>query len=137
MNDDLTLWKKHVMNWPGTHPLCVHATGRNLSAVLMLGISTLDSNLFFTTIFTNVLLIFTQAMLYDKHIHVCHVSFREDIELIKDAKERGMRVSCETTPHHLFLTAKVLNPSLALTLSLTHSYIPSHFKSIHLNLFRN
>jgi carbamoyl-phosphate synthase/aspartate carbamoyltransferase/dihydroorotase len=44
------------------------------------------------------------AAIYDKHVHVCHVSLKEEIILIKNAKERGIRVTCEVTPHHLFLT---------------------------------
>ena len=35
--------------------------------------------------------------------HVCHVSTRESVELVRRAKERGLRVSCETAPHYLLL----------------------------------
>ena len=35
--------------------------------------------------------------------HVCHVSTRESIELVRRAKARGLRVSCETAPHYLLL----------------------------------
>ena len=42
--------------------------------------------------------------LYDVPLHVVHVSRRSEIELIRTAKERGYRVTCEVTPHHLFLT---------------------------------
>ena len=34
----------------------------------------------------------------------CHISRREEIELIADAKGRGLPVTCEVTPHHLFLS---------------------------------
>ena len=43
--------------------------------------------------------------IYDRPIHVVHVSRREEIELIADAKGRGLPVTCEVSPHHLFLTA--------------------------------
>lgn len=36
--------------------------------------------------------------------HVCHVSTRESVELVRQAKARGVRVSCETAPHYLLLT---------------------------------
>ncbi len=42
--------------------------------------------------------------LYDVPLHVVHVSRRSEIELIMRAKERGYRVTCEVTPHHLFLS---------------------------------
>ena len=45
------------------------------------------------------------SQLYDVPLHVVHVSRRSEIELIARAKERGLPVTCEVTPHHLFLTA--------------------------------
>ncbi len=36
--------------------------------------------------------------------HVCHISTAESVELIRDAKRSGLRVSCETAPHYLVLT---------------------------------
>lgn len=35
--------------------------------------------------------------------HVCHISCRETVELIRRAKARGVRVTCETAPHYLTL----------------------------------
>ena len=35
--------------------------------------------------------------------HVCHVSAKESVELVRQAKVRGVRVSCETAPHYLLL----------------------------------
>ncbi|MCR4824355.1 MAG: dihydroorotase [Bacteroidales bacterium] len=35
--------------------------------------------------------------------HVCHISCAESVELIRTAKARGVRVSCETGPHYLTL----------------------------------
>lgn len=35
--------------------------------------------------------------------HVCHVSTKESVELIRQAKARGVRVTCETGPHYLVL----------------------------------
>ena len=36
--------------------------------------------------------------------HVCHVSARESVALIRRAKAEGLDVSCETAPHYLLLT---------------------------------
>ena len=35
--------------------------------------------------------------------HVCHVSAKESVELIRQAKRSGVNVSCETAPHYLVL----------------------------------
>ena len=35
--------------------------------------------------------------------HVCHISCRESVELIRDAKRSGVDVTCETAPHYLIL----------------------------------
>lgn len=37
------------------------------------------------------------------HYHVCHVSTKESIELVCHAKQLGINVTCEVTPHHLLL----------------------------------
>lgn len=38
------------------------------------------------------------------HYHVCHVSTKESVRVIRDAKKAGIRVTAEVTPHHLVLT---------------------------------
>jgi len=43
------------------------------------------------------------AATYGHPVHFCHISRREEIELIADAKMRGLPVTCEVTPHHLFM----------------------------------
>lgn len=40
--------------------------------------------------------------------HVCHISTRESVEVIRQAKKRGVKVSCETGPHYLLLSDKDL-----------------------------
>lgn len=40
--------------------------------------------------------------------HVCHVSAKETVQLIRKAKARGVRVTCETAPHYLLLTEEDL-----------------------------
>jgi dihydroorotase len=44
------------------------------------------------------------AELTGGHVHLCHVSTRGSVELLRRARERGIRVTAEVTPHHLTLT---------------------------------
>ncbi|QGH34449.1 dihydroorotase [Gracilibacillus salitolerans] len=37
------------------------------------------------------------------HYHVCHVSTKESVRVIRDAKKAGIRVTAEVTPHHLLI----------------------------------
>jgi dihydroorotase len=46
------------------------------------------------------------AELTGGHVHLCHVSTRGSVELIRRAKEKGLRVTAEVTPHHLTLTER-------------------------------
>lgn len=78
--DEMTLWMKHFENWPKDRPVVAHAESRTLAAVILM------------------------AALYDRPVHLAHVSLREEILLIRAAKEKGLKVTCEVTPHHLFLT---------------------------------
>ena len=44
------------------------------------------------------------------HAHVCHISAKETAKLIRDAKKRGVNVTCETCPHYYsFTEEEVLN----------------------------
>ena len=36
--------------------------------------------------------------------HVCHISTKESVQLIREAKARGVKVTCETGPHYLIFT---------------------------------
>jgi len=71
----------HFRAWPKERPIVVHAEGRSMAAALLM------------------------AAMYDRPVHVAHISRKEEVLLIKAAKEHGVRVTCEVTPHHLFLTA--------------------------------
>jgi carbamoyl-phosphate synthase/aspartate carbamoyltransferase/dihydroorotase len=78
--DDMVLWMAHFQNWPRHLPIAAHAESRTMAAVILL------------------------AAIFDRPVHICHVSRKEEILLIRKAKERGIKVTCEVTPHHLFLT---------------------------------
>ncbi len=40
--------------------------------------------------------------------HVCHISTKETVELIKQAKKKGLDVTCETAPHYLVMNDMML-----------------------------
>ncbi|NDO19266.1 dihydroorotase [Lachnospiraceae bacterium MD329] len=42
-------------------------------------------------------------------IHIAHVSTRGSVELVRQAKKRGVRVTCETCPHYFTLTDKAVD----------------------------
>lgn len=44
------------------------------------------------------------AELTDSRLHVAHLSTAGSLELVRLAKERGFKVTCEVTPHHLIMT---------------------------------
>lgn len=37
------------------------------------------------------------------HYHVCHISTKESVRVVRDAKKAGIHVTAEVTPHHLLL----------------------------------
>jgi carbamoyl-phosphate synthase / aspartate carbamoyltransferase / dihydroorotase len=78
--DDMLVWKEHFTRWPRHMPIAAHAESRSLAAIILV------------------------ATLTDRPIHLCHVSLRQEILLIRAAKEKGLKVTCEVTPHHLFLS---------------------------------
>ncbi|MFD1360271.1 dihydroorotase [Lentibacillus salinarum] len=42
------------------------------------------------------------------HYHVCHVSTKESVRVIRDAKRAGIHVTAEVTPHHLLLNEQAI-----------------------------
>ena len=38
------------------------------------------------------------------HLHICHVSTLKSVEIIRDAKKRGVKVTAEATPHHFTIS---------------------------------
>ena len=83
--DEMSIWKAHYQAWPANRPLVAHAEGRTLAAAILISAVT------------------------DRPLHLAHVATREDILLVRDAKARGLKITCEVTPHHLFLTADDLS----------------------------
>lgn len=77
---DLVVWQRHLASWPKKAPLCVHAEKQTTAAIILL------------------------ASLVNRPIHICHVARKEEILIIKAAKEKGLKITCEVCPHHLFLS---------------------------------
>lgn len=40
------------------------------------------------------------------HLHICHLSSVSSLALVEEAKKRGRRISCASTPHHLLLNSE-------------------------------
>ena len=66
--------------WPADKPICLHA---ELDSVQM-GIAL--------------------AKRYQKHIHICHIARKEEVERVAAAQDEGIHVTAEVTAHHLFFT---------------------------------
>ena len=41
-------------------------------------------------------------------LHICHISTKESVQLVREAKARGARVTCETAPHYLLLNERCM-----------------------------
>jgi carbamoyl-phosphate synthase/aspartate carbamoyltransferase/dihydroorotase len=81
--------QSHFLAWKASRPLVVHAEELSVAAAIGL------------------------AAAHRRPVHVAHVSLAEEIRLIGAAKEAGLPVTCEVSPHHLLLTeddARALGP---------------------------
>jgi carbamoyl-phosphate synthase/aspartate carbamoyltransferase/dihydroorotase len=67
-------------SWPAARPIAVHAEGMSMAVPILL------------------------AELMGRRVHLCHVARADEITLVRAAKERGVAVTCEVAPHHLYLT---------------------------------
>ena len=78
---------KHFASWAAhgvTKPIVVHTEADNFMRVLGL-----------------------MAIYPSVRVHVAHVHSRRLLDLVKGAKAQGMRLTCEATPHHLFMDGPV------------------------------
>ncbi len=78
--DDMTLWMPHFEKFPKEYPIVLHSESRTMAAGILF------------------------AAIYDRPVHIAHISLKEEVLLIKTAKEKGIKVTCEVCPHHLFLS---------------------------------
>ena len=84
--DNMTLWMPHFEKFPKDAPIVLHSESRTMAAGILF------------------------AAIHDRPVHIAHVSLKEEILLIKAAKEKGIKVTCEVCPHHLFMTLPPPNP---------------------------
>jgi dihydroorotase len=54
----------------------------------------------------------------DGRIHIQHLSAKESVQAVADAKARGVRITCEASPHHLTLTHDALLEKLDTRLKM-------------------
>lgn len=80
--EDQKLLEKVFSSWPKQKVLMVHAEDETLEKAIKL------------------------AKKFGNRMHVCHLSLKSQIEMVKTAKLEGLPVTCEVSAHHLFLTDK-------------------------------
>lgn len=80
--DDIYQLEKVFSEWKSEKPILVHAEGKELAAVIGL------------------------AHLYNRHLHICHLSQAIEVQLVRRAKYKKQWITAGVTPHHLFLTEK-------------------------------
>ncbi len=56
------------------------------------------------------------------HLHIAHVSCADTVELLRAARDRGVPVTAEVTPHHLSLTEDLLEGIATTSLSVAHPF---------------
>jgi dihydroorotase-like cyclic amidohydrolase len=78
---DLGRLEDHMANWPRYKPIVFHAERTSVAVAIAL------------------------ADVWQRSVHLAHISRADEIRLIRKAKERGLPVTCEVSPHHLFLAS--------------------------------
>ena len=98
--NDISVLRQYFIYCPDNMLMCFHAEVEMVGVVLYL------------------------ASIYKKRVHICHISRKEEVEMIRDAKENGLRVTCEVTPHHLFIDDEMVEN------------LPESFRTVKPNLNR-
>lgn len=78
--EDIHLIEKVFAAWQTDKPLLVHAEGVELAAAIAM------------------------AHLYDRRLHVCHITQAVEVELVRRAKAKGQAITAGVCPHHMFMT---------------------------------
>lgn len=79
--EDESLIEKIFQTWPAAKPIVVHTEGERIDLVIRL------------------------AQLNGRRLHITHVHEKQILEKIIEAKRSGVLLTCDVTPHHLFLTS--------------------------------
>lgn len=77
---DEKIFLKICQAWPLTSPILVHAEEDVLESAI------------------------NNAHITNQHLHICHISSKAELEIVIRSKEKGYKITCGVTPHHLFLT---------------------------------
>ena len=82
--EDQKILERIFNSWPSHKIIMVHAEGETLEKAIFL------------------------AGKFKKKLHVCHLSLKDQLMMVKKAKNDGLAITCEVSAHHLFLTDKDL-----------------------------
>ncbi|MEM2412422.1 MAG: dihydroorotase family protein [Candidatus Bathyarchaeia archaeon] len=63
-------------------------------------------------------------------VHFCHVSTKQSLETIYEAKKSGLPITCEVTPHHLFLSTEDLKHVGVMALTVPPLRDKSHVEAL-------
>jgi carbamoyl-phosphate synthase/aspartate carbamoyltransferase/dihydroorotase len=78
--DDFKILNSIFAAWTSEKPILVHAEGKKIEECIAL------------------------AKKHNRHLHICHISLKEEVEMVRKAKKENLKVTAGVTPHHLFLT---------------------------------
>ncbi|GJD08855.1 Protein PYR1-3, partial [Galdieria sulphuraria] len=79
ISDSSFWWWKHLENWPNNSPILVEATGLVLASIL-----------------------FGSVIHGSRPLHITQVCKKEDMEIIRAAKNKGMAITCDVSIVHLY-----------------------------------
>jgi len=80
--EDQKLLEDIFLAWNSDKPILVHAEGEQLANTLSI------------------------SKKYNRRLHVCHISQKSEVEMVRLAKKNGDKVTAGVTPHHLYMTNK-------------------------------
>ena len=79
--DDPKVLEQIFAAWESPKPIMVHAEGEKVEECINL------------------------SKKYGRRLHICHISQKEEVEMVRKAKKAKLKVTAGATPHHLFLAA--------------------------------
>ncbi len=80
--EDPILLNKVFLAWNHHKPILVHAEGEQLKMAI------------------------SMAEKYKRRLHVCHISQKSEVEMVRAAKAKGQMITAGVCPHHLYMTGK-------------------------------
>lgn len=80
--DDPKVLEQIFVAWKSEKPIMVHAEGKSVEKCIAL------------------------SKKYHRNLHICHISRKEEVEMVRIAKKAKLKVTAGVTPHHLFLIDK-------------------------------